>query len=211
MDISQAIEILGEKRVIRDRIVVSIWNRIISEKRTLQFSFPVSVDKNPDISFSEKDLTDVKKDENWILVYNPGLSLVDSFAALGNNKLFKPYFGKGASRWLVKKTEEWALKRFKSRYNLIRAKAVYPNRSVKEQEMLIGNGFTRVSAQTLVNAYVVSWGAWGDSPLDKYSHFGTEKDDDCMRMVLTFHKGCIYISQWPYWGRAARLGAYVAL
>lgn len=131
---NKVLELLGE-RFFSDRQVISVWNKIISEKRMGHKISPLETSSNLTIRYSLDTIREISKSPTWYLIYDPGLSLRDILVILGSNHEYQPKHFYGNNWWyLPEEINLWTEKREEGNYYLIRMKSFLHDINWQEQE-----------------------------------------------------------------------------
>lgn len=173
---SDVLELLGE-RFLSARQVVSVWNKIISEKRTDHQILPLETPSNLTIRYSLDTIREANKSPTWHLVYNPGFSLRSIFTILGSNHKYQPKHLHGNNWWrLPKEINLWTGEQEEANYYLIRIKPFLSNITWQEQEEALRGGrkISRAPSRLIVCARLTYFLIKEEYIFPKCDHWGPE-------------------------------------
>lgn len=126
---------LLRKRFFSAEQVISVWNRIIGERRAGHQISPLGIPSNLAICYSLNTIYEANKNSTWYLVYDPGFSLRDILVILGSNHKYQPRHLHGNDWWhLPEEINLWTGERKEGNYYLIRMKPFLRNIIWREQE-----------------------------------------------------------------------------
>lgn len=173
---SDALELLGERFFSAEQ-VVSVWNKIISEKRTGHKISSLETPSNLTIRYSLDTIREASKSPTWHLVYDPGLSLRDILVILGSNHEYQPKHFYGNNWWyLPEEINLWTGEREEGNYYLIRMKPFLCNINWQEQEGVLHQEgkICRAASRLMVCAELTYFLIKEEYILPECDHWGPE-------------------------------------
>lgn len=211
---AQALGIFGKQRFLAADRVTAAWNRIIEERRTAHAIPPLKPAGAPTVRYHEATLKKATEDSDWYLIYDPGFSLRENRAILGNNPDRLPGHLHDNDWWLAAREDGWANTKAEPGYYLIRMEGMFPCDNPardwdwqEEQVRQMGDLFQRAPTYFIANGCISCFLLNNqEAHLEKYCHFGPEMDADYCFVATSFENNCLNLGHWlrndwgGYWG-----------
>lgn len=149
MNERKVLKLVTPNRILLAEDVIKAWDKIIKECRT-NHHLRLKV-ADPSINYSEQVLTEVLKKPMWRLIYDPGFSIADVYQILGSSPVRKPCHYSSNKWWL---SSDWAEKKNKPRYYLIKVAGLYPGMDWQMQEERLNGTIARMSSRLMIIASI---------------------------------------------------------